>query len=421
MLGGVRRRLAAGIAALLLAPFAAAGERLEGSGWWRTELGAAALDPPGPGIPVTVVDTGVDLAHPEFAGRPDTVALNAQSVVGGREFHGTAVASIVSGFYGQARLYTWDASPAGFLTNAAIISGLEAAPAPGVTNLSLGGRSWNRAEADAIARLFGRGNVVVAAVGNDGDRGSPSSFPADLQHVLTVGSIGATGKPSSFTTRSRAIDVAAPGEGLLVAVPPNTYAPGRGTSMAAPFVSAAVAWIWTLRPELDHTQVVELVRRTARDVDPPGRDEQTGFGVVDVAAALVGPAPIPDPLEPNDDVNQAVSPAPESLSARLDISEDVEDVYRVVVPPQASFAVELRSQSGVHLDVWDATTPTVRARGGVRAAHLLASGRRTGWSRQDAAIVNRTSEPLTAYVHLRLAAGVADASYALWFTAGARP
>ena len=50
--------------------------------WWRSAIGIAALTPPGPGKPVTVVDSGLDLAHPEFAGRLDTVALNEQTTSG---------------------------------------------------------------------------------------------------------------------------------------------------------------------------------------------------------------------------------------------------------------------------------------------------------------------------------------------------
>ena len=49
--------------------------------WWLDAIGATKVVPPGPGIPVAVIDTGLDLAHPEFAGRADTTALNAQSIV----------------------------------------------------------------------------------------------------------------------------------------------------------------------------------------------------------------------------------------------------------------------------------------------------------------------------------------------------
>ena len=46
--------------------------------WWRAAIGVADLTPPGPGKPITIVDSGVDVAHPEFAGRPSIVTLNEQ-------------------------------------------------------------------------------------------------------------------------------------------------------------------------------------------------------------------------------------------------------------------------------------------------------------------------------------------------------
>ncbi len=305
------------------------------------------------------------------------------------------MASVIGlNLYPLARLLSWDASPIGFITNAGIVSGLEAAPAPGVANLSLGGRSWNRAEADAVAAAYGRGVVTVAAAGNDGEQDSAASFPADLPHVLTVGSVGRNGQPSAFTTRTRAIDVAAPGEDVLTAVPPDGYANARGTSVAAPFVSASLAWIWTQRPELDHTQLAELVRRTARDVGPPGRDDQTGFGVIDVAAALAAPAPIPDPLEPNDDVRWATTTAPGSLAARIDGVEDVDDVYRVELAAGAALRVELRSHRALDLELWDASTPTIRAAGErTRGASARHGSGRLGSSGRDNGESQRRSRP----------------------------
>ena len=47
--------------------------------WWRAAIGADRLDPPGAGKPVTVVDSGIDMTHPEFMSRPNTTALNPQS------------------------------------------------------------------------------------------------------------------------------------------------------------------------------------------------------------------------------------------------------------------------------------------------------------------------------------------------------
>ena len=49
-------------------------------GWHLYAVGADRAEPPGPGFPITILDSGVDLSHPDFAGRPDTVALNPQVV-----------------------------------------------------------------------------------------------------------------------------------------------------------------------------------------------------------------------------------------------------------------------------------------------------------------------------------------------------
>ena len=87
------------------------------SEWWRAAVGVAGLTPPGPGVAVALVDSGMSFEHPEFAGRPNLVALNAQepAPVGG--VHGTAVASVVGapvngvglvGVYPEAVIRSYD-------------------------------------------------------------------------------------------------------------------------------------------------------------------------------------------------------------------------------------------------------------------------------------------------------------------------
>ena len=124
---------------------------LSGDEWWPSHVGAEQLTMPGPGVPLTLIDSGVDLAHEEFAGRPNTFALNPMSFSGNdEELHGTATASVAAapqngvgivGVYPQAKLQLWDASPQGQLTVGDEIDGLFAARkrGPGVVNLSLGG------------------------------------------------------------------------------------------------------------------------------------------------------------------------------------------------------------------------------------------------------------------------------------------
>ena len=369
-----------------------------------SRVGAQGLQPPARGVPVTVVDSGLDASHPEFAGRSDTVALNDQTLIGPRAFHGTAVSSVIAapenglgfvGLYPAAELWTWDASPDASLSASEVVAGIEAAAArgPGVINLSLGG-SRSRFEQEAIDVAFERGSIVVAASGNGRRSGSSESYPASLPHVLTVGSVDRANRVSSFSSRSSGMDVAAPGEDILVAVPttfdPSGFQLARGTSFAAPMVAAATAWVWTARPKLHNTQLFELMRRSARDLGPKGRDQDTGFGRLDIRAALRLPAPPVDPGEPNDSPGavRGRQPVAPGLTARLDITDDPRDYYPVSVPPQSRLTVTVSASERVPFQLVDRG-------GGVTIRRLRGPGRR--WL-----LENTRTEPVVVVVKLYL-------------------
>jgi hypothetical protein len=341
---------------------AAADDPLQPEEWWLGMIGADRVAPPGPGKPLTIVDSGVDMTHPEFATRPDTRVLGEQRLIGNSEFHGTAVTSVAAapvngvgivGVYPGALLGIWDASPRGTLTSSAVIQGIEAALSlgPGVINLSIGGTSRSGFEELAIFDAVARGSIVVAASGNERDEGDPPEYPASLPHVFTVGAIGQNGQVTSFSSTSPGMDVVAPGESIVAGVPswlsPDLYETVDGTSFAAPMASAAAAWVWTARPNLDASQVTEVLRRSARDLEAPGRDASSGFGILDIGTALTAAVPVRDPAEPNDSIDhitaggllhRATPPltsrtrARNAVTARLDAADDPRDVYRVWVP-----------------------------------------------------------------------------------------
>jgi subtilisin family serine protease len=153
---------------------------------------------------------------------------------------------------------------------------------------------------------FGAGTLVVASAGNGFQTGNRPQYPADYHHVLTVAATNQQNQPSSFSSSSLAVDLAAPGEGIPVALPlainPTGYDVWDGTSFSAPMVSGAAAWVWTVRGNLDKTQIFDLMRFSARDIWSQGYDKDTGFGLLDVPAALARTAPPVDPQEPNEDV-----------------------------------------------------------------------------------------------------------------------
>jgi subtilisin family serine protease len=399
--------VAAAVAALVGAGAAGARtlppEPLIGSEWWLSHVGADRADPPGPGIPVTIVDSGIDTTNPDFAGRPDTTMLNDQTTLGGEEEHGTAVASVIGapengaglmGVYPQAKLQSFDASPSprGIFT-APAVEGIEraAASCPGVINLSFGGRDRDPRIEHAVLDAVHNGCVVVAAAGNERRFGSPAVYPAALPHVLTVGATDQSDAVARFSTASPSLDLAAPGVGIPVAVPSTDVASGYdtldGTSFASPIVAGAAAWIWTVRPDLDASQVFDLLRMSARDVGPPGWDSDTGFGILDIPNALTMAAPPRDPSEPNDDVGEVQpgmlfangEPAltdqghvTATIDARVDRADDPHDVYRVWVPAHQRLVAHVTATDGaVVVRFWRGGTHSINENAKARKRDLL--------------------------------------------------
>jgi hypothetical protein len=413
--------------------------------WWIPAIGADQVEPPGPGIPLTVIDTGLDTSHPEFAGRPNTTTMNAQDLsAAGEEWHGTAVASVaaaptngvgVVGVYPQAALQAWDASPnpTGQLTVGDEVRGLVAAIGLGrsVINLSLGSSQYLPIEEEAVLAAFGTGSLLVVAAGNERTSGSPLDYPASYNHVLTVGSTGPTDAVSYFSNRSPHMDLAAPGESIPVAIPtsmlPSGYAYEDGTSFATPLVAGASAAVWTRRPTLKNTQLFDLMRWTARDVGPPGWDPDTGFGVLNIPAATSSKAPAVDPQEPNEDIFlvkpkglfgsghaplTAAGHGSAALSARLDSSEDPEDVYRVWVPKKSRVSFSLKPNANVNAAVWGPKTKSVFEKGKALKRDLIVAGVKPGKAVERVAV--RNAGP-GAYVYFDafLGKNVGDAAYTL--------
>jgi Subtilase family len=330
--------------------------------WWRPAIGADRQQPPDPGKPVTVVDSGVDVTHPEFAGRPNTSVLNEQTTTDEDEDHGTEVASVLAapnngvgivGVYPEATLHIWDASPLGFLNEGEAIEGIvdAARRGPGVINLSFGGEDDDAMLADAISLAFRSGSLVVAAAGNEGFEGSPPNFPAFYPHVLTAGATNDSGNVAGFSSISPFVDLVAPGARIPVAEPisrePSGYSLASGTSFSAPLVAGAAAWIWTKRPDLDNTQLFELMRRSATDIGVRGFDNASGAGLLSIPTALGLKTPTRDPQEPNEKPIEiepngvfATGTPPLTrpghgnavLSARVERNEDPLDLYRAWAP-----------------------------------------------------------------------------------------
>lgn len=418
-----------------------AGEPLASTEWWRSVVGADSATPPGPGRPVTIVDSGLDMTHEEFASRPDTTLLNAQTTTDNSDDHGTEVASVIGapvnghglvGVYPQAVLRSWDASPLGFISTGAAVAGIVAAAnhGPGVINISFGGSLPDPLIEEAVLYAFKHGSLVVASAGNDGLTGDELSYPAALPHVLTVAATNRSGSVADFSSRSRFVDLAAPGSFIPVAEPllddPTGYTSASGTSFSAPIVAGAAAWVWTVRPRLDNTQLFDVMRFSARDLQPAGEDPATGFGMLSIPSALALAAPARDPLEPNDQIADVSPGGPLGgqppittsrrpdvrLSARVDRYEDPDDVYRIFVPAHGSATVTT-GEGTVDLRLFGPAARTIDGQPAATSLH-------PGPVAERATFHNTAARPVYAYAEVRPDRQTVRTSYTLRVTASAR-
>ena len=246
---------------------------------------AWATPPPLAPVRVAVIDSGIDLGHPDLerriAGSKSFVGGTAQDTRG----HGTIVAGVIAaeldnatGIAGLAPsaelLIAKVVAPGGTISVDAEWKAIHWAVDNGarVINISLGGLrdprnpdrdTFSRLEEEAIAYAVRKGAVVVAAVGNaDQAPDSPwrfASYPAALPHVLGVSALTRSGSSPSFSNRDAVYnDVAAPGEDIFSTFPraltaertgcaeqgytpcaSDDFRPPEGTSFAAPQATAS--------------------------------------------------------------------------------------------------------------------------------------------------------------------------------------
>jgi hypothetical protein len=346
-------------------------------------------------VKVAVIDSGIDAGHPEFAGRvlagisfvgsswrtddcghgtfvAGEIAANPVNNIGiaGMAFNAELlVAKVVQSdcnvsTTGEVRAITW-----------AVNQGAK------VINLSIGGNrdpgdpqidSFSPAEEAAVEYAWSKGALVVAAVGNGPQAPRTpwpyADYPAALPHVLGVAAVNESGNVPAYSNRDKQfVDIAAPGGPIFSTIPralvdasmpgcsgpnsayancgPSEFKDGIGTSFAAPQVAAAAALVLGAYPNLSNSQLEWVIERSATDATPAtgcpacpiGRDSLTGWGTLNVAAALdlaarTNVLPPPDALEANDDAGRAAHPfgaLPRTLVATLDYWDDPIDVYSI--------------------------------------------------------------------------------------------
>ena len=265
-------------------------------------------------VTVAVLDTGVDLDHPDLV--PNLVAgfdaVNEDSNPSDDQGHGTMVAGIIGASTGNGAGVAgvaWNArimpvkvlGADGVGTDADLAQGIVWATDHGarVINMSLGGAGASAVIDDAVDYAIAHEVVLVAAAGNDA---SPVlQYPAAAPGVYGVTATDAAGKFAWFSNHGPWYYLAAPGIGIrstaLAAGATAAYATGSGTSFSSPIVAGVMALVRERHPGWGWFEVGDEVVRTARDSGPAGLDDAYGFGLLDASAAL-GVSPIAGVSQP---------------------------------------------------------------------------------------------------------------------------
>ncbi|MEU1671274.1 type VII secretion-associated serine protease mycosin [Streptomyces roseifaciens] len=293
----------------------------------------------GTGVTVAVIDTGVDASLTDLRGQ----------VLAGRDFtsesgngqtdtdgHGTHMAALIAatgkkggdaGSYGLApgakilplrvggKNYAQDTQ--------AIVAALRYAAESDakVINISLATPGRNELEEKAIAYALNKGKMIVAGVGNTGDKTNMAQFPAAYPGVIGVAGLDQNGSSASWSQRGPQVDLSAPGVDAVSACPGSTeVCKGSGTSAASALTSASAALIWSAHPNWTANQVARVLINTAGGTGTAEkRNDYVGYGAVRPRIALKdpgdpGPAdvnPLPGPTPVQDPKGDGAKPAVE--------------------------------------------------------------------------------------------------------------
>ncbi|MCF6228188.1 MAG: S8 family peptidase [Planctomycetes bacterium] len=295
---------------------------------------------------VAVVDTGVVLNHPDFAGRliagydfifDPLMALDGDGIDNnpddpgdnpgqGSSFHGTHVAGTIgaasnNGVGGAGVDWNCKLMPirvlgngggsssdiaqgiryAAGLTN---MSGTLPANRADVINMSLGGPGFTTVIANAITAASNAGCTLIAAAGNDYEQGNLVNYPASYPEVIAVGATNPNYARAKYSNTASGTTVCAPGGqvtspfntqgGVLSTWRDDTVTPAvnkyqwlQGTSMAAPHVAGVAALMLAVNSSLTPTDIRNILTSTALDLGATGYDAEYGYGLIRAEAALI--------------------------------------------------------------------------------------------------------------------------------------
>ncbi|WP_169818494.1 S8 family serine peptidase [Domibacillus iocasae] len=252
----------------------------------------------GQGVKVAVIDSGI-APHSDLrvAGGVSTVAYT--SSYSDDQGHGTHVAGIIGaqnnsfgvrGAAYESELYAvkaFNQDGAAYLSD--MIEGIDWSISNGmdIINLSAGTQVDSVVLQSVVDRAYTEGLLIVAAAGNDGapdGLADTVDFPARYSSVIGVGAVDSNFNRASFSSTGPAVEVAAPGVGVLSTYTGDRYAYLSGTSMAAPYVTGKLALLKQAYPRLTNEELRQVLIEHTRDLGAAGRDPFFGYGFIQASS-----------------------------------------------------------------------------------------------------------------------------------------
>lgn len=251
----------------------------------------------GAGVVIAVLDSGVDGAHPDLAGKlvPGWNLLDNNANTADVNGHGTAVAGAaaaatnngagVAAIAGDAMIMPVRIADANaYAYWSTVAKGLTWAADNGadVVNISYNGVSGSSTVQSAARYLQGKGGVTVVAAGNSG--GEEAIAPSDA--LISVSATGSTDARASFSSYGQYVDIAAPGVSIWTTVRGGSYQKWNGTSLASPVVAGVLGLMKSANPALGATELEALLLASTDDLGALGWDPYYGEGRVNALAAV---------------------------------------------------------------------------------------------------------------------------------------
>ena len=262
-------------------------------------------------VTVAVFDTGVNMQHPDLAGNILSQyawdAYNGQPLSGDFESHGTRVAGVISAVsnngigisgvsYNAKILPVRICDADGKLSMSATVSAFDyvlqdvSIDDLRVINISAGRYDGYYATLEScVNEAAARGIVTVCAAGNSNT--NAACYPSDYAECVSVVATDSSNNRWQYSNYGWAKDIAAPGVGIRSTTNPTNssgsyYDSLNGTSLSAPIVSGTLALMFATNPSLTVSEAKNILYSSATDLGAAGRDDQYGWGLVNVRAAL---------------------------------------------------------------------------------------------------------------------------------------